>query len=173
MKKALLAAFAGSFLAGSPLFGDSTAVVGVSATVVNTCTVTASAVVFGDYDPLAANKSAPLNASGAVALACTRGAAPSVGLGPGANGDGSARRMRGAGSGLLTYELYKPSSTAPGAGCLYGSPAVWGDSAGGLLAPGAVGDRKPRDYRICGQVGAGQSPSAGSYSDTVVVTVNF
>jgi spore coat protein U-like protein len=172
VKKALLAASALSLLAVSPSLGDS-ATVGVSATVVNTCTVTATAVAFGDYDPMAANVSAPLKASGAVALACTRGAAPSVGLGPGANGDGSARRMRGAGSGLLTYELYKPSSTAPGAGCLYGSPAVWSDSAGGLLAPGAVEDRKPRAYRICGQVGAGQSPPAGSYTDTVVVTVNF
>ena len=172
MKKVFLAANALALLAVSPLLGDS-ATIGVSATVVNTCTVTATAVAFGDYDPLAANKSAPLNASGAVTIACTRGAAPFVGLSPGANGDGSARRMRGAGPALLTYELYKPSGTAPGAGCLYGSPAVWSESAGGLLAPGGVADRNPRAYRICGQVGAGQSPPAGGYTDTVVVTVNF
>lgn len=172
MKKILLAASAFSLLAVSPSFGNS-ATVGVSASVVNTCTITTTAVAFGDYDPLAANASAPMNASGAVTIACTRGAAPAVGLGPGANGDSSSRRMRSAGSALLTYELYKPSSTAPGAGCLYGSPAVWGDSAGGLFAPGAVADRKPHAYRICGQVGGGQSPPAGSYTDTVVVTVNF
>jgi spore coat protein U-like protein len=171
VKKTLLAAVALSLLAVSLSFGDS-ATVGVSATVVNTCSVAATAVAFGDYDPLA-NASSPLNASGAVTIACTRGAAPSIGLSAGANGDGSARRMRGAGSGLLSYELYKPSSTDAGAGCLSGSRAIWSDGAGGLLAPGAAADRKPRAYRICGQVGAGQSPPAGSYLDTVVVTVNF
>jgi len=150
VKKVLLAVSAVSFLGVFPLLGDS-AVVGVSATVVPTCTVTTSAGAFGDYDPLAAKKSAALNASGAVAIACTRGAAPSVGLGPGVNGDGSARGMRGAGPGVVTYELFKPSSTSPG----------------------AVEDRVPRAYRIRGQAGVGQSPSAGRYTDTVVVTLNF
>ena len=172
MKKVLLAVSAVSFLGVFPLLGDS-AVVGVSATVVPTCTVTTSAGAFGDYDPLAAKKSAALNASGTVAIACTRGAAPSVGLGTGVNGDGSARGMRGAGPGVVTYELFKPSSTAPGEGCLYGSPAVRSQSAGALLAPGAVEDRVPRAYRIPGQAGAGQSPSVGRYTETVVVTLNF
>jgi spore coat protein U-like protein len=41
------------------------------------------------------------------------------------------------------------------------------------FGPGMVTDGKPRAYTICAQVGAGQSPPAGPYTDSVLVTVNF
>ena len=173
MIKVFLAALVLPFAAVIPSFGDSAAAtLGVSANVVKACQVTTTSIAFGDYDPLA-NASAPLNAAGAVTISCTRGTAPAVGLSSGTNGDGSARRMRGAGSALLAYELFRPTSGAPGAGCVLGSSGAWGDGPGGLFAPGIVTDAKPRAYTICARVGAGQSPSAGPYTDSVLVTVNF
>lgn len=145
----------------------------MSATVANVCRISTSAVSFGTYDPIGANASAPLNASGGVAIACTQGAATTVGLDSGANASGSARRMRDGGLNLLTYELYKPPSADPGAACLYGSPAVWTNNPGGQFVPGSAPDRSVRNYSICAQVAAGQSLPAGSYADIVLATVNF
>jgi spore coat protein U-like protein len=174
VKNAAFGIFAILLLAASPvLAGEATAILGVSATIANVCRVSTSAISFGGYDPIGANASAPLNASGAVSIACTKGAATTVGLGSGANADGSARRMKDGGSNLLTYELYKPPSAEPRAPCLYDSPAVWTNISGGLLAPGAAPDKNVRSYSICGQVFAGQSLPAGGYADTILVTVNF
>jgi spore coat protein U-like protein len=161
------------FAASSALAGEATASLSVSATIANVCRVSTSAVTFGAYDPIGANASAPLNASGAVAIACTKGAATTVGVGPGANAVSSVRRMSDGGANLLTYELYKPPSSDPGAPCLYGSPVVWTNIPGGLLAPGAAPDKNVRSYSICGQITGGQSLPAGGYADTVLVTVNF
>ncbi len=174
VKKGTLGILALLLLAPSPaLAGDATAILGVSATIANVCRVSTSAVAFGVYDPIGANASTPLNASGAVAIACTRGTATTVGLGSGGNADGSVRRMSDGGSNLLSYQLYRPPSADPGAPCLYASPAVWTNVPGGLLAPGAAPNKDVRSYNICGQIFGGQSRPAGSYADAVLVTVNF
>jgi spore coat protein U-like protein len=42
-----------------------------------------------------------------------------------------------------------------------------------LFSPGSAPNKNSRTFRVCGTVPAGQDVEVGTYSDTVVVTVNF
>lgn len=155
----------------------------VTATVVQTCTLTTSPVVFGNYDPLGIQATNDLLAQGAVTVTCTKGSgsltAVTVGLGLGLNASGSIRQMKDAGADLLAYELYQPNGTTPAAPCVaapgpYGT--VWGTSLGGLLATTSStwGVTSPQAFKVCGVIAKGLDPvQATTYSDTVVATVNF
>ncbi|GAB3630567.1 Spore coat U domain-containing protein [Pandoraea terrae] len=154
--------------------GSSNANLGVTASVAANCSITTTPVSFSAYDPVTANATAPLNATGTVSIACTKGAAPTIALGLGGNASGSALRMIGASSSnLLSYALYQPSATSPGAACSYSSPTVWGSSGSNVFNPGQATSKASRTYNVCGQIAGGQDVSVDSYSDTVVATVNF
>jgi len=136
---------------------------GVSATVANNCTISTSAVAFGAYDPVGAHASANLDGTGTVTVACTKGASATIGLGLGANASGSTRRMTDGSSNYLTYELYQDA----------GRTTVWSDSGSGLLSPAAAPSVAARNFTVYGRVASSQDVPAGTYSDTVVATVNF
>jgi spore coat protein U-like protein len=110
-----------------------------------------------------ANASANLDGTGTVIVACTKGASATVGLGLGLNASGSTRRMSNGGTEYLDYELYQDS----------GRTTVWGNSGAGLYSPGAAPSKAARNFTVYGRVTANQDVAAGSYSDTVVATVNF
>ena len=149
--------------AAPPAFaGSASTTLSVSATVANNCTISTSAVAFGNYDPLVANATTPLDQTGSVTITCTKGAVTTVGLDPGGNALGSTRRMAG-GADLLTYELYKDSART----------AVWGNSGADLLNPATAPSKAPRSFTIYGRVPAGQDVLAAAYADTVTATVNF
>ncbi len=174
MQKAALGALALLVLVVSPaLAGSATANVSVSANIVNVCTISTGAVAFGAYDPIVANASTPLEGSGTVTITCTRGASTTVGLGLGSNASGSVRKMKDGGSNLMTYELYQPPNSTPASACSFSSPTVWGNSGAGLFTPAAAPDKNARTYNVCGQIASGQDLPFGSYTDTVVATVNF
>jgi spore coat protein U-like protein len=174
MKKVVLGTLALMVLAVAPaLAGNATANVSVSANIANVCTISTGAVAFGAYDPIVTNDSTPLDGSGTVTITCTKGATTTLGLGLGANAVGSVRKMKDSGSNLLTYELYQPPNTTPGSACSFSSPTVWGNSGAGLFTPAAAPDKNARTYNVCGQVASGQDLPFGSYTDTVVATVNF
>jgi spore coat protein U-like protein len=135
----------------------------VSATVSNNCTISTTAVAFGSYDPVVAHASSDLDGTGTVTVACTKGATATVGLGLGTNASGSTRRMKDAGTNYLTYELYQDSGRA----------TVWGNSGGALLSPPAAPSKAPRNFSVYGRIAANQDVPAGTYTDTVVATVNF
>ena len=134
----------------------------VSATVTNNCTVTTNALAFGSYDPVVANAAATLDGTGAVSVACTRGATATVGLGGGSNASGSTRRLGDGSGNYLAYELYSDS----------GRSAVWNAGAG-TLSLSAAPSRAARDFTVYGRVAGNQDVPAGTYGDTVVATVNF
>jgi spore coat protein U-like protein len=140
-----------------------TANLGVTATVTNNCTISTAALAFGSYDPVVANASTDLNGSGTVSVACTKGTSATVGLGLGSNASGSTRRMTDGGGNYLTYELYQDA----------GHVTIWGNSGAGLLSPAAAPSKATRNFTVYGQVASNQDVTAGSYSDTVVATVNF
>ncbi len=174
MKKATLATLALlAFAASTALAGTATSNVGISSNIPNVCTISTSAVAFGAYDPIVTNVSSPLDASGGVTITCTKGAATTVGLGLGSNASGSVRRMKDSGTNLMTYELYQPPDTVPDTACSFGSPTIWGNSGGGLFTPAAAPNKNARTYNICGEVASGQDLPFGSYTDTVLATVNF
>ena len=140
-----------------------TANLGVSATVTNNCTISTAALAFGAYDPVAAHASSDLDGTGTVIVACTKGAVATVGLGLGSNASGSTRRMTNGASEYLTYELYQDAGRA----------TVWGNAGAGLYSPGAAPSKAARNFTVFGRVASNQDVAAGSYSDTVVATVNF
>lgn len=143
--------------------GSASATLSISASVVNNCTISTGALAFGSYDPVVANTSANLDATGTITVACTKGAATTIGLNLGANASGSARRLTDGASNYLTYEMYQDSSRA----------TVWGNSGAALLTPAAAPSKAARNFTAYGRIPANQDVPAGSYSDTVTAIVNF
>jgi spore coat protein U-like protein len=148
--------------AAAPAAAQVTDTFQVTANVARNCTIVATDVAVGAYDPVVANDTAPATATGTVTVRCTRGTAYSVALDNGANYSGG-RRMAGPAGTFLTYELYRDSGYAN----------VWGSGAGnevtGTQAPG----RLPTDLTVYARVPGGQDVPEGAYADTVVATINF
>ena len=143
--------------------GSASANLSVNASVANNCTISTSPLAFGAYDPVVANASTNLDATGTVTVACTKGATATIGLGLGSNASGSTRRMTDGSSNFLTYEVYQDSSRS----------ALWGNSGAELLSPSAAPSKSTRDFTVYGRVPSNQDVPAGSYTDTVTATVNF
>jgi spore coat protein U-like protein len=176
-RMALIAIALAAVAATPALAATATANLGVSATVTANCQISTTPVAFGNYDPVVANAATPLAASGTVSITCTKGSVPTLALGLGANASGSTRQMApGAGADRLTYELYQPTSIAPNAACAAAATPgqVWGTSGAALFSPGAPAAATARSFNVCGVVPPNQTGvGVGSYSDTVVATVNF
>lgn len=175
MKKLILTALALALVAIAPaaFAGSATSSVNVTASVAAVCTITSAPVAFGAYDPVVTNAAAPLNNNGSVAIACTKGSAPTVTLGLGSHASGTTRRMVGGTSGdFLTYELYQPPNTTPGTACTYPGTTIWNTT--NIFTPTASTGKAARTYNVCGTVAGGQDVSVDpSYTDSVVATVNF
>lgn len=138
------------------------------------CRVSTFPVLFGRYDPIVAHKTEALNASGTISVACVRGTAPTIALGPGLSAEGSARRMRQLfGDDFLAYELHQPPSNVPGIACAYPGAVVWGNAGANLFTAASAPSKNARTYQVCGTVPPGQNPRIGIYVDVVVATVNF
>lgn len=154
--------------------GSANANLAVSATVSANCTITTSPLAFGTYDPVGANVTTALNGTGSVSVACTKGATGlSVGMGNGANFS-STRRMSAGGGNVLGYGLYRPPNSTPGTACTFPATQAWGTTIGtNTLALTSPTSKTARTYNVCGTIPAGQDVAAGSYTDTVVATINF
>lgn len=162
-----------------PRADGTTAVLGVSASVIANCAISTTALSFGRYESLQANATAALNATGAVSIACTKGSTPKITMDLGQNPNAGKRYMAliasgsGATASSLHYELYQPPAPAPGTGCSFPGTTPWGASAGQTFAPSPATGRGARTYMVCGTIPPGQFAMMGSYADTVVATVNF
>lgn len=140
----------------------------VSATVDLACSVESTTnISFGTIQsPVQAN----LNSSGSVTTRCTDGATWNIALSVG-NGSGATFARRKMTSSLnaantLEYGLYRDSTRNE----------VWGDGTGGsVLACDVKCDAAsvPVTTTVYARIFGGQSPAAGSYSDTIVVTLMF
>jgi spore coat protein U-like protein len=126
------------------------------------CTVSSTAVVFGGYDVFA---SAPLDADGAVTLTCTQPVPdPVVKISAGRSGSFASRSLVG-GAATLHYNLFMDAAHSQ----------VWGDGTGGSGARTVSSPVDGQRYTltIFGRVPARQNVPAGSYSDSLVVTIDF
>ena len=151
-------------LIAAPIFAAvSTANLNVTASVGASCTITTLPVAFGAYDPVGSNLSAPLNGTGTVTVSCTRGAAATVDLGNGSN-FGSASRRMSSGGDFLGYALYKDSARTQ----------VWGSGmAGGSTTSYFALTKGATALTVYGAVPQAQDVSVGSYSDSIVATINY
>lgn len=131
----------------------------------NSCSVSASGVSFGTYDPFS---SSPIDSTGTVTVTCfgVLGGVFDVSLSQGHSGTFSPRKMANGGYDL-NYDLYTSSSRT----------VIWGDGTGGtaqqsvnctLLCLGL-----PNVFTVYGRLTARQDVPAGSYSDIITVTVNY
>ncbi|MDP9151155.1 MAG: spore coat U domain-containing protein [Myxococcota bacterium] len=149
------------------LAGTATQNLSVTATIAANCTISTTAVAFGSYDPIVTNASTPLDSTGTVTTTCSTGASPQITLGQGANAGGGSTdtvpvRQMASGAARLGYSLYQQT----------GRTTVWGNTL--ATAPAAVtGTGVAQVFTVYGRVPAAQNVATGSYTDTVVATVNF
>ena len=150
----------GSTLAAASKTADLT----VNASVANNCTISTGAIAFGPYDPVGANATAgsgDLSGNGHVYVACTKGAAATIDLGNGGAADANSRRLT-SGADTLTYQLYRSDGST-----------VWGAGSGTGGVTYNSTSKTQTDLVVVGKVAGGQDVAAGTYTNTIVATVNF
>lgn len=130
------------------------------------CTVTATAVSFGTYDPLS---SVANDSTGTVRVRCILAVALAgsftVDLSTGGSGSYAARKLHNGASNLL-YNLYNSAARTQ----------VWGNGTGGSVSVSQTFSGLlaiDRSLTIYGRIAAGQNVPAGTYSDTILVTVTY
>jgi spore coat protein U-like protein len=133
------------------------------------CGVSTVPVSFGTYNPLSAS---PLTATGTVTVTCTVTLAAlleswTIALSQGNSGNFNSRSMLN-GSSVLSYNLYTSASYT----------TIWGDGSGstGIVSSPLIllqiGNAS-FNYPVYGAIPAGQDRAAGTFIDTIVVTVNY
>jgi spore coat protein U-like protein len=119
---------------------------------------------FLSYDPADANATAPLGGSVAVTVRCTKGANVTIGIDTGAHAGavaGSTRAMQ-FGTNYLGYDFYKDSTYT----------ALWTNAGAGLYSFVSASNN-PATVSAYGRVPGNQDVPAGTYTDTVVVWINY
>ena len=135
----------------------------VSTTVALSCTITAGALTFSNYDPTSAGDS---DATANITTTCTSGGAVVITLGQGSNSaEGSndsipVREMNGS-AGNLGYDVYTDSDRS----------IVWGNTSDTGWAFTASGSAETTV--VYGRIPASQAVGAGSFSDSVAVTLTY
>jgi spore coat protein U-like protein len=98
-----------------------------------------------------------------ISMTCTGRTAWNVGLNNGLNASGNIRRMRlGTTANHVDYELYRDSARID----------RWGNTIGTDTVPG-TGTGAAQTLTVHGRLPAAQNAPAGSYSDTITVTVTY
>jgi spore coat protein U-like protein len=128
-----------------------------TATVTSQCAVSATMLDFGTVGLLLANT----DGASTISVQCALGIAYQVGLDNGQHATGTTRRMTGPG-GLLNYELYRNS----------GRTQRWGSTLNNDTVVG-VGSGNTQNLTVYGRVPNQTTPSAGTYNDTITITVTY
>lgn len=134
----------------------------VSVNILRECRVETFNLAFGTYDPVAAHRTTPLDATGQVRVYCTKGTAGVISLSSGTNFAGGSRRMRRA-TDFLLYDIFRESSYMSVWNSVNTNSAV----STSRLIPLAGG------FTAFGRIPAAQNIGIGGYTDTVVATVNY
>lgn len=156
------AAIAATFASGAAL-ADQTADFQVQITIQNACDVDITPPTnldFGSHGLLSAN----VLQQSTVSVLCTEGLDYDLALNAGMNGTGgdtTTRRMIN-GANDVTYDLYRDSNRTE----------HWGDDPGGDTL-GSTGTGAVQTWPVYGLVPAQDTPPAGTYLDTVTVTVTY
>jgi spore coat protein U-like protein len=121
-------------------------------------------VAFGPYDPFT---SSPLDSTGSMTLRCEN-VGPSdtviIDLGRGSATSYTSRAMH-SGIDVLQYNLYLDAART----------AIWGDGTGGSSHYGPFQPPSGSDLTLSvyGRIPARQNVRAGSYTDTITVTIYY
>ncbi len=127
--------------------------------ITNACNVSAVAPTtmdFGTRGLLNAN----FDATSTITVTCTTGAGYTVALNGGGGGNVNARRMIN-GANNVGYQLYKESART----------TIWGDAGAATVA--GTGNGTAQTLTVYGRVASQTTPPAGTYADSVTVTVTY
>lgn len=131
----------------------------VTATVMSSCSVTASALNFGSDGIL----SSIVDAASTVSVLCTNGTPYVVSLNGGnANASDPTQRKMSKGAEQITYGIYRNVARSQ----------PWGSNSA-VNTAGGTGSGLQQNIPAYGRVPAQATPSPGVYTDTIVVTVSY
>lgn len=107
---------------------------------------------------------AAVSATSAIAVQCTNGTAYDIGLsaGQGAGATVASRLMTGPNSETVTYSLYTDAAHSD----------VWGNTIGTDTLAG-TGTGAAQTYTVFGQVPPQATPTPGTYTDIITVTLTY
>ncbi len=128
-------------------------------TVSSDCQLSTTPLSFGGYDPLS---NTPNDATNTINVLCTLTTPYHIRLDRGVYGSSVTTRQLGNGAARLNYELMRDA----------GRTLNWGetDSIDTVESTGTGGAQA---FAVYGRIPALQAVTAGSYSDTITVTVSF
>ncbi len=179
LKTTLAIAFAG--LSGATWAAtDTSQSIAVSATVAQSCVATAGGTMaFGSYDPIGTNATADLESTTTFSVKCTRGSpSVTVGLGAGLHASGAQRALLNTAplsTEKLNYNFFEPTGAALDT-CTspYSGLSAWTTSTN-FAIPAAfwTGSTGAQPIKVCGSAPSAQNAAAGTYQDTVTITVTF
>lgn len=131
----------------------------VQATVAGSCQVAATTLNFGSYNMFASS-----TGNSTLTVTCTTSTGYTVALnaGLGTGATVAIRKMTSSGN-TLPYALYTDN----------GLTTLWGDGTASTTTVAGTGNGAAQNITIYGNVPAGSTAPAGSYSDTVQITVTF
>jgi spore coat protein U-like protein len=145
-----------------------------AATAASDCSVSASGVAFGVYDPTLAT---PDDSTGSVVVTCTYTgpggsdtANYTVTLSTGTIGSFAPRKLS-AGASRLDYNLFRDAARTQ----------VWGNASAGTaiitgslkVGPGAGNGTRTATHVVYGRIPQLQDANTGNYTDTILVTLTF
>jgi spore coat protein U-like protein len=168
MYKILSATLAASLLAvGVAQAGTATTTFAVTATVLSTCSATATALAFPNYTPGAG----AVTANSTISVKCTKNSPYTVSLNTGATtGDAFTQRLMASGTNYLQYNLYTTAAFA----------TVFGDGTGTTANSGTLtgsGVATANTTTVYGQLPDSTTNQAAvpstAYADTITVTVAY
>lgn len=115
---------------------------------------------FPDYDPFSGSDT---EATTTMEVRCTNGLSYDIKLdkGIGLNATFAQRKMTSTSSEILNYTL------------LTSTDEIWGDGTDGSFIETKIATGNTDVVTIKGKIYQGQTPSAGSYSDTIHVTIDI
>jgi len=129
----------------------------VQANVNRTCDVTAEGINFGNHGLITSN----VDAAGKLLVTCTQTLPYAISLNGGLSNALPEQRKMTKGAEFILYGLYKNNArTQP-----------WGSAVGETMS--GTGSGVQQDIPVYGRVAAQNTPSTGTYTDTVVVTVTY
>ena len=139
---------------------------------VSSCTVSATGLAFGTYNPMQGTALASTGTVSTVCVVTSHTNTITISLSPGYSGNFTARQMTtlvGGTSYTLNYNLYQDAADS----------IIWGDGTGGSqietvkLTRHGNNNTISTNLTVYGAVAPAQDPAAGIYTDSIIVTVNF